>query len=81
MDISVPPTTPAPEYTLCAANSGALAVGVKVGEHSLVRIRSALPRRCRRSDRRSPSRAGRLAQRRRISGRDRSSDQTNVSRS
>ena len=42
MDISVPPTIPWPSSTLCARKQGSIRRGVKVGEHSLVRIRPAL---------------------------------------
>ena len=42
MDIIVPPTTPVPRMTLCAAKQRSIRRGVKVGEHSLVRIRPAL---------------------------------------
>ena len=45
MDSSDPPTIPAPRYTLCARKQGRIGRGVKLGEHSLVRIRR--PRRVR----------------------------------
>jgi hypothetical protein len=39
VDISDPPTTPSAEVDALRPNSGALAVALEVGEHSLVRIR------------------------------------------
>ena len=39
MDSSVPPTTPAPKNDAVRAKQGRIRRGVKVGEHSLVRIR------------------------------------------
>ena len=80
MDISVPPTMPMAEHHAVRRKQGRIRRGVKVGEHSLVRIRRHPRVRAEGEieDRRVAWQARTAAQDLR---RDRSSDQTNVSRS
>ena len=79
IDISAPPTMPRTEHHAMQGKQGGIRGSTKLGEHTLVRIRPAIAS-VPKVRYKIAELTGRPAQRRKMSGRDIPSDQSNVSR-